>query len=93
MSEKLSRKKKKRLIIFSIFAAFIIMISSFFAYDFLKIKRYKQPPVFCIPVYQYDNGSVDYIGFGYKIWKDYDPFDNKTEYYVTLWILPKFWHI
>lgn len=79
---------------FKIFlAVFVVTAVSFFTYDLIKVKRYKQPPVFCIPVIKYDNGSIDYYGLGYKVWKDYDPFDDKTEYFVTLWLFPKFWSI
>jgi hypothetical protein len=65
----------------------------FFTLDYLRINRYGEPPIFCVPVFEYDNGSIDYYGLFYKVWMDYNPFEDETEYHVTLWFLPKFWSI
>ena len=92
MNKMTNRKKHIRILLIVLFS-FVVIAASFFTIDYLRIKRYKTPPFFCIPVYEYENGSTDYYGIGYKIWKDYDSFDNETEYYITFWILPKFWHI
>lgn len=61
----------------------------FFSVDFLRAKRRNQPPLFCVPVIEYDNGSTDYYGLFYKVWKDYDPFENETRYYMGFWLIPK----
>ncbi|MCL2053875.1 MAG: hypothetical protein FWG90_05470 [Oscillospiraceae bacterium] len=62
----------------------------FFAVDYIRIKRDNKPPVFCIKAIEHESGSVDYYGFLYKVWKDYDPFERETEYYITFWFFPKF---
>ena len=80
--------KKRRRIIAA--AAVISVICAMFVTDFLRTKGFGLPPVFCIPSDHLSDGvSRDYYGFGYKIWKDTNPFDGRTEYKVTLWIIPK----
>lgn len=76
-----------------IIAALLIIAAGFFTTDLIRAKRYRLPPVFCIPVIEYDGGSTDYYGLGYKVWADYHPFDESTEYYVGFWLIPKFWSI
>lgn len=82
---------------FSAKRAFIVFIctlavlsAGFFTTDLIRAKRYKLPPVFCITVMNYENGSKDHYGLGYKVWEDYDPFDDTTDYYVGFWLIPKF---
>lgn len=65
----------------------------FFSADFLRAKRRNQPPLFCVPVIEYDNGSTDYMGLFYKVWKDYDPFEDETRYYMGFWFVPKSFNI
>ena len=60
-----------------------------FSADLLRAKQKNLPPLFCYPVIEYENGSVDYYGLFYKVWKDYDPFDDETRYYVGFWFIPK----
>ncbi|MCH5348095.1 MAG: hypothetical protein J1E40_02120 [Oscillospiraceae bacterium] len=60
-----------------------------FSADLFRAKRSNLPPLFCVPVIEYDNGSVDYYGLFYKVWKDYDPFDDETRYYMGFWFIPK----
>ena len=60
-----------------------------FSVDLLRAKQKNLPPRFCYPVIEYENGSVDYYGLFYKVWKDYDPFDDETRYYVGFWFIPK----
>lgn len=70
--------------------AVIVGISMiFFSVDFLRAKRRNQPPLFCVPVIEYGSGSTDYYGLFYKVWKDYDPFENETRYYMGFWLIPK----
>ena len=70
--------------------AVIVGISMiFFSVDFLRAKHRNQPPLFCVPVIEYGSGSTDYYGLFYKVWKDYDPFENKTRYYMGFWFIPK----
>ena len=57
-----------------------VLSAGFFATDLVRAKRYKLPPVFCITVIDYGNGSKDH----------YDPFDRTTDYYVGFWLIPKF---
>lgn len=85
--------KKAKLVTRIIISTFLIIALSFFTADYIRVKRHKIPPLFAIQVHAYDNGSADYYGLGYKVWKDYDSFDNETEYYLTFWLLPKFWSI
>lgn len=74
------------IIVWTVIAAAV----SFFVTDLIRTKQYGKPPVFCIPVIEYDNGSIDYCGLGYKVWKDYHPYDKTTEYYIGFWFIPKF---
>lgn len=60
-----------------------------FSADLVRVKRRNQPPIFCVPVIEYDNGSVDYYGLFYKVWKDYNPFEDETRYYMGFWFIPK----
>lgn len=70
--------------------AVIVGISMiFFSVDFLRAKHRNQPPLFCVPVIEYGSGSTDYYGLFYKVWKDYDPFENETRYYMGFWFIPK----
>ncbi len=87
----LSKRTKLFLKIF--ISALLLTAVSFFTADYLIVKRNKKPPVFSIKVYEYDNGSADYYGLFYKVWEDYDPFDDETEYFLTFWLFPKFWSI
>ncbi len=64
-----------------------------FSADLIRVKRRNKPPIFCVPVIEYDNGSVDYFGLFYKVWKDYDPFEDETRYYVGFWFVPKNFNI
>ena len=89
-AEKKSRGRIAMTIILSVIACTAIC---FFATDLIRAKRYKLPPVFCVPVIEYDNGSVDYYGLGYKVWEDYHNFDKTVNYYVGFWFIPKFWSI
>lgn len=74
----------------AILCAVILGISLiFFSVDFLRAKRRNQPPLFCVPVIEYDNGSADYLGLFYKVWKDHDPFEDETRYYMGFWFIPK----
>lgn len=65
----------------------------FFSVDFFRAKRRNQPPLFCVPVIEYDNGSTDYYGLFYKVWKDYNPFEDETRYYMGFWLIPKAFNI
>ena len=67
-----------------------VLSAGFFATDLVRAKRYKLPPVFCFTVIDYGNGIKDHYGLGYKVWEDYDPFDQTTDYYVGFWLIPKF---
>ena len=60
-----------------------------FTVDLIRVKQKELPPLFCVPVIKYENGSEDYYGLFYKVWKDYDPFDRETEYYMGFWFIPK----
>lgn len=85
-------KRAKTILTVGLISFFIIIIS-FFSIDFITVKTYRKPPIFCVPIVEYENGSVDYYGFLYKVWKDHDPFDNETTYYLSFWLFPKFWRI
>ena len=61
----------------------------FFSVDLVRAKKNNQPPIFCVPVIEYENGSEDYYGLFYKVWKDYNPFEDETRYYMGFWLLPK----
>ncbi|MBQ8780778.1 MAG: hypothetical protein IJZ72_03810 [Oscillospiraceae bacterium] len=84
---------KGKIVKIAITAVILCTAAGFFTSDLIRVKQYKLPPRFCIPVIEYDNGSVDYYGLFYKVWKDYDPFEETTEYYVSFWLVPKFWNI
>ena len=87
---KTAKGKRAALIIISVI---LVAAGCFFATDLIRAKQYKLPPVFCVPVIEYDNGSVDYYGLFYKVWEDYHPFEKTTDYYVGFWFVPKFWSI
>ncbi len=91
--EKKSVKSRRRRVIAIILSVLLITAAGFFAADLIRAKRYNLPPLFCVPIIEYDNGSVDYYGLGYKVWKDYHPFDKTVNYYVGFWFIPKFWSI
>ncbi len=85
--------RRKRLIVTIIVSVIAAAAISFFVTDLIRTKQHGLPPVFCIPVIEYDNGSVDYYGLGYKVWEDYHPFDKTVNYYVGFWFIPKFINI
>jgi hypothetical protein len=86
------RKKpsRRKIVIIAAALTVIVIAAGFFTTDLIRAKRYGLPPVFCVPVIEYENGSTDYYGLGYKVWKDYHPFDETTTYYVGFWLVPKF---
>ena len=90
---KSTEKKRGKTILTALLLTVAITAAGFFATDLIRAKRYNLPPLFCIPVIQYDNGSVDYYGLGYKVWEDYHPFDRTVSYYVGFWFIPKFLNI
>ncbi len=70
-------------------AVLLAVISAMFIADIVRIKWFKEPPMFCVEAYTYNDGvSTQYYGAGYKVKKDYDLTDGSVEYYITLWILP-----
>lgn len=84
---------KVRKIIAVICAVIVGTAVVFFTVDLLRAKKSNLPPLFCYPVIEYSNGSTDYYGLFYKVWKDYDPFDGETRYYVSFWFVPKSFNI
>lgn len=96
---KLARKEEKlrsrtvspviRKITAVICAVIFGIAAAFFSVDLLRAKKNNQPPLFCYPVIEYDNGSTDYYGLFYKVWRDYNPFEDETRYYVGFWFIPK----
>jgi hypothetical protein len=94
--KKRGKKRLPRSVLMALRIVAVIVLSVaavFFTLDYLRINRHKEPPLFCVPVFEYADGSVDYYGLFYKVWMDYDPFYDETEYFATLWFLPKFWSI
>jgi hypothetical protein len=81
-----SKKLKKKLIIAG--AVFIVLVG-FLCFDIYRAKT-DQPPVFAVPLLRYENGSADYYGIGYKVWKDVNIINGDTEYYLTAWFVPKY---
>ena len=81
--------KAVRLALKITLAVILTLAAAFFTLDYYRIKKYREPPVFCVKAIEYDNGSIDYYGLFYKVWMDYDPFEDKTEYYATFWLFPK----
>lgn len=84
---------KTRKIIAIVCAVIFAIAALLFSVDLIRAKKNNQPPLFCFPVIEYDNGSTDYYGLFYKVWKDHDPFDNETRYYVGFWFIPKAFNI
>ncbi|MGN0642310.1 MAG: hypothetical protein ACI4JJ_04120 [Huintestinicola sp.] len=76
-------------------SALIFAVSSIlFACDVVRTKVMDREPLFCVKAVEYRDGiSADYYGAGYKIWLDYDPFEDTSEYYISFWVLPKALHI
>lgn len=88
-----SGRNRKRIVVTVIVSIIITAALCFFVTDLVRAKQHRLPPVFCYPAIEYDNGSIDYYGLGYKVWKDYHPFDKTVEYYVGFWFIPKFVNI
>ncbi len=86
-NRQLSPKKRKAIAV--ICAAVLLIAAAMFSVDLLRAKRDNLPPLFCVPVIEYENGSTDYWGLFYKVWKDYDPFEDRVRYYVGFWLIPK----
>ncbi len=84
-SPSVKARKITAAVCMSIFAAAFIMFTA----DLIRVKQQELPPLFCVPAIRYENGSEDYYGLFYKVWKDFDPFENKTEYYMSFWFIPK----
>lgn len=81
---------KKRI---AVVCVLLVIFGGLFTADLLRAKRYSLPPLFCICGMDYENGSREYYGLGYKVWEDYHPFDKTTKYYVGFWFIPKFCRI
>ena len=83
----MSANKEKLAAVFTV----LLVIAVFFVSDALRVRNYGLPPIFCIPSETLADGkSRIYYGIGYKILEDTEPFSSKTEYHITLWILPAF---
>lgn len=80
---------KARKITAVICTVIFVIALALFSVDLIRAKKNNQPPLFCCPLIEYDNGSADYYGLFYKVWRDYDPFENETRYYVGFWFIPK----
>ncbi len=93
--EEKKRSKDKPLspkqwkIIAAVCGSVLTLSLAFFSVDLIRAKKNNLPPIFCIPVVEYENGSEDYYGLFYKVWKDSNPFENETRYYMGFWLLPK----
>jgi hypothetical protein len=79
------RLKKKLIIAGSVLA----VILAFLCCDIYRT-RLEKPPIFAVPLLRYENGSADYYGLGYKVWKDVNIINGDTEYYLTAWFVPKY---
>ncbi|MGN0598320.1 MAG: hypothetical protein ACI4JK_00375 [Oscillospiraceae bacterium] len=90
---KAAKKFSAKRLFIVLLCTLAVLSAGFFTTDLIRAKRYKLPPVFCITVIDYENGSKDHYGLGYKVWEDYDPFDRTTDYYVGFWLIPKFFCI
>ncbi len=86
-SKQLSPKKRKAIAV--ICGIILFIAAAMFSVDLIRAKRYNLPPVFCVSVMEYSSGSTDYLGLFYKVWKDHDPFEDTTRYYVGFWLIPK----
>ena len=84
---------KTRKIIAAVCAAVFGLAFLLFTADLIRVKRNAMPPIFCVPIVEYSNGSVDYYGLFYKVWEDYDPFDKETRFYMGFWFVPKYFNI
>lgn len=80
---------KIRKIIAVVCASVFCIALLLFSVDLVRAKKNNLPPLFCFPVIEYENGSADYYGLFYKVWKDHDPFEDETRYYVGFWFIPK----
>ena len=80
---------KQWKIIAAVCGAVLSVALAFFSVDLVRAKKNNQPPIFCVPVIEYENGSADYCGLFYKVWKDNNPFEDETRYYMGFWFLPK----
>ncbi len=90
MVKKTGRKVNIKAII--IITLIVFSIGSF-SVDFIRVKNLGLEPICSVQIIDYGNGSVDYYGAGYKIWKDYHPADETTKYYMGFWFVPKFINI
>ncbi|MGN0552377.1 MAG: hypothetical protein ACI4I1_03265 [Oscillospiraceae bacterium] len=90
---KAAKKSNGKRAVIAVICAVFVLFAGFFTTDLIRAKRYKLPPVFCICIIDYENGSKDYYGLGYKVWEDYHPFDKTFDYHVGFWLIPKFFCI
>jgi hypothetical protein len=81
---KLTFKKK-----LAVAGAIIIICIGFLCCDLYR-SRLDLPPIFAVPILRYENGSTDYYGIGYKVWKDVNIINGNTAYYLTAWFVPKY---
>ncbi len=86
-NRQLSSKKRKAIAV--ICGTVLFIAAAMFSTDLIRAKRYNLPPVFCVPVIEYENGSTDYLGLFYMVWKDCDPFEDRVRYFVGFWLIPK----
>lgn len=84
---------KLRKAIAVVYAVILGISLIFFSVDFFRAKRRNQPPLFCVPIIEYENGSADYLGLFYKVWKDHDTFEDETRYYMGFWFIPKYFKL
>jgi hypothetical protein len=89
---KLYDKDRKYELIRNIIIGIIFILAAMAAADYLHYLC-KMPPLFALPLIRYDSGSVDYYGFGYKVFMDVNILNGDVHYYYNGWFVPKFFYI
>jgi hypothetical protein len=85
-------KDRKYELIRNIVFGVILIIAATAAADYLCFLT-ETPPRFALPLISYENGSIDYYGVGYKIFKDVNNLSGEVHYYYNAWFVPKFFYV
>jgi hypothetical protein len=89
---KFYEKDRKYELIRNIIIGIIFILAAMAAADYLYFLT-GMPPHFALPLIRYDSGSVDFYGFGYKVFMDVNNLNGDVHYYYNGWFVPKFFYV
>lgn len=78
--------RNRRFKIIAVICVVLILSCIFFVIDYLKTDK-GSPPIFCIRIKEKEDGSQEYVGMFYKVYKYVYSEENATKYKIgPIWM-------